>query len=535
MTPQEYLRAAKLPNRERWDHQVEAFLRAMDKPGYFYSMEQRTGKTQPCLDTAGYQFLNQNINGLVIPSMPGAAPYNWRDEIDALMLPDFIKRKVILWDVTKAGKDKKTKKPRNLAYTNMLRELLDFDGLAVILVNGEACITENFCDYTYKFLKRRPSLMVADETTLLMKTPGAARTKALYHLGRNAKMRRCLDGTPSGEGPMDLFAQYRFLSEHLFGTTFAAFKARYCEVEEQTVYVKGKPITFKAPKKDEETGEVVYRNLDKLQEIIAPLTYRVRFKEVFKDVPEPIYQKHFVELTGKQRSTYDQLEAEYEAELAGLGTVTVANVLTRYLRLQQITSGFWPNAKAAMICEKCDGEGCATCEDLGVVETSVPLQRLVKFEDNPRLVALRDELTLVPKPTVIWARFNQDIDDVMELCRQLGRQPVQYDGRIDDETKHKHKAMFQAGDASDFVAKTRSAGRAVSVSAAENMIYYSSEFGLNQRLQSEVRPLTGTRITAYGIVDLVALNTKDEQILQSHRQRRKLSDIILNERSGKWL
>lgn len=541
MTPQEYLARSPLPNRTRWDHQIEAFTKACERTGYFYSMETRTGKTQPSLDTAGYLYANDEIRGLIIAAMPGGAPRNWRDEIDSGMLPDWIPRQVILWDVQKAAftKDKitgKKTKPANIAYHQLLKDLLTFEGLSIILINGEATITEAFCDYAYKFMKKRPTMLVGDETTLLMKTPGAARTKALYHLGRHAKFRRCLDGTPSGEGPMDLFAQYRFLSGDIFGTEFAPFKTTYCEmVKEYSASMnKGAGGFYDTIAKDED-NQPVYRNLDKLQRIIKPHTFRVRFKDVFKDVPEPIYSKRYLQLLPKQRTTYDRLETEYEAELAGLGTVTVANVLTRYLRLQQVTAGFWPNSKAAVICERCDGEGCPTCGDLGVIEHNVPMQRLVPFADNPRIIALRDELTFSNVPTVVWARFNQDIDDCMELCRQLGRRPVQYDGRVNEDQKHANKAAFQAGDADTFVAKTRSAGRAVSTSAAENMVYYSSEFGLNQRLQSEVRPLTGTRTTAYGIIDLVAENTKDEQIIASHRARRRLSDTILNEHSGKWL
>lgn len=536
MTPQDYLRKSPLPNRDRWDHQVTAFLTAADKPGFFYSMEQRTGKTQPTIDTAGYSFELQKINTLLIPAMPSGAPRNWLDELNEF-LPGRIKSKIVQFDVDRSGFTKNLKStrpakvPKNVSYAAFMNELVDFDGLLCISVNGEGVITDGFGAFMDKVFAKRKVMIAADETTLLMKTPGATRTKALYHLSKHASIKRCLDGTPTGEGPFDLFAQYRFLDPSIFGTEFSTFKCRYAQME--SVQYGANAKSFMQIKKVD--GVPVYQNLDELQRRISPYTYRVRFRDVFPNVPQPIYQKHYLQLTGEQRGTYDRLQAEYEAELKGLGTVTVANVLTRYLRLQQITSGFWPNSKAAVVCEACDAEGCSICGDLGIIETNIPLQRLVPFNDNPRLLALADEFKLAPAPCIIWARFNQDIDDVMELCRQLGRQPCQYDGRIDDETKYRNKQRFQGGEFDTFVAKTRSAGRAVNVSTAENMFYYSSEFGLNQRLQSEVRAETGLRTIATSIVDFIAENTKDEQIVASHRARRKLSDLILNEESGKWL
>ncbi len=543
MTPQEYLdRTPQEP--PRWDHQVTAFLKSADAPAFFFSMEQRTGKTRPCIDRIGYLYETGKIQFALIPSMPSGAPRNWVDELN-LYLPDRIQRMVIQWDTDRAGTKKSTAKatlgqivPKNKAYGELLQSAFTFKGVVIICVNGEAIITKAFEEFIYAFLKGRHGIMIDDESTLLQKAPGAIRTKALDILGRKFRYRMCLDGTPTGEGPMDLYPQYKFLDPRILGfTSFYPYRNRYAKVITEYRYDPKKQVKvpYETIAKDEETNQPIYQNMPELQAKIAPYTYRVLFKDVFPNVPEPIYQKRYLQLLPKQRAIYDRMEEEYEAEIAAIGTVSVANVLTRYLRLQQITSGFWPEARAAVLCLKCDGEGCPACDDLGVVERDFPLQRLVSFDDNPRLKALADEFSFSKGPAIVWARFNQDIDDVMELCRQLGRRPVQYDGRIPEDVKYVNKQSFQVGDSDTFVAKTTSAGRAVNVSAATYMVYYSSQFGLNQRLQSQVRAQTGTRTIATGIVDLIAEKTKDEVIVLSHREKRKLSDIILNERSGKWL
>jgi len=540
-SPGDYIAATPLPGRTRWDHQVEGFARSHDRGGFYLSMEQRTGKTQVILDTAAYNFLQKKIDALVIVAMPSGAPRNWVDEINAGMLPNFIPKRVLLWDNTKAGFNKKVRLPngrrkaRNLSYAEELANLLAFDGLSIICINGESARTDAFTEFMLtRFLKKRKVLLVGDEGTLLMQTPDAALTKSLYYMSKHAVMKRVLDGTPNGGEPVPVFTQYRFLGDHYFGTNATVFRAKYCE---QEVVKYGRDAKAFSRTKKDENGRPIYKNLDKMQRIIAPHTYRVLFKDVFKDVPEPIYQKRYVELTDEQRAHYEKLSVDYELELEALGKVSVANVLTRYLRLQQLTSGFWPSSKSATVCERCLGEGddCAACDGLGVLESDVPLQRLVPFDRNPKLLGLAAEFRVSPDPAIIWCRFDQDIADVLQLCRDLGRRPCRYDGKVDDETKHRNKAGFQAGEFDTFVAKTRSAGRAVNVSAARWMMYYSSEFGLNQRLQSEVRAQTGLRTVATGIVDLIAQDTKDEDIVRSHRERRKLSDLILNEHSGKWI
>jgi SNF2 family DNA or RNA helicase len=527
-TPEQFILDHPLV-RPRWPHQVEGFKFAANHTACYLAAEQRTGKTQIVMDWACYLHEQDKIGAMVVASMPSAAPRNWEEELGSNYPGQ--PPSVLRWEATKF---------KNVSFQNNLETTLNPsrnpDRLKVLLINGEGTATDNFLDFIGTWLRsfKRKVLIVYDEGTLLIKTPGNVRTKIAYKLRNLCSYATVLDGTPSGEGPLDLFSQYKFLNPGIIGiSSFTAFKARYAVLEDG--FNHKTKTSYKAVKRDED-GDPIYQHLDELSARTDPYTFRVRFRDVFKDVPEPVYSKRFVELTPKQRETYDRLETEYEAELQNLGTVTVANVLTRYLRLQQVTSGFWPSDKAAMLCGKCEGEGCGACDELGVVERDVPLQRLVSFDDNPRLNALRDELTYYRgAPAVIWCRFNQDIDDVMTLCRDLGCVAVQYDGRVEEKQKALNKASFQEGYANIFVAKTRSAGRAVSLSRAERMIYYSSEFGLNQRLQSEVRAETGLRTIATQIVDLVANNTKDELILSSHRARRKLSDIILKEKSGKWL
>lgn len=509
-----------------WEHQTELrrLMRGME--AFYAAMEQRTGKTRPVIEEVSELYLAGEINALLIVAMPSGAPRNWIDDEIPQWLDPSIQYKSFLWRANKVHLK---------GNQQTLDELLSFRSLSIIGINGEAIITEAAKKYLGKFLRKRLTYVVGDEMTLLAKTPGAKRTKTMYQIGKLSMVRRSLDGTPM-EDPMDLYSQYKFLDEDIFGfSSFFAFRNRYAVLEQARNWVTGTDYT--TIKKDPDTNEPMYQNLDELQAKMAPYTFRVLFKDVFKDVPEPIYCKHYFQLHPVQRKAYDELKEEYETELRKIGTVTVAHVLTRYLRLQQIASGYWPAQKnQPTICPKCDGDGCVACEDLGVLMTTTPLTRLIPFDENPRLNALRFELERSSGKQIIWARFDQDIDDCIELARLMGRFPVRYDGRDDEEGKAQAKQSFQEGIADTFIAKTRAAGRALRVDKAIGVIYYSNEFGLLQRLQSEMRTQTGDRRIATTITDLVAEQTlDDEALIPALRFKKSLADVINKDPKQRWL
>src|SRR5690606_35966755 len=72
-----------------------------------------------------------------------------------------------------------------------------------------------------------PELIVADESQRI-KTPSARQAKAMHRLGRVARWRMILSGTPVTQSPLDLWSQYLFLDGgETFGRSYYAFRSRY--------------------------------------------------------------------------------------------------------------------------------------------------------------------------------------------------------------------------------------------------------------------------------------------------------------------
>jgi hypothetical protein len=512
------------PKTAPYAHQAQAFARFKDAGIFMLAMEQRTGKTKVVLDIAAYQFEQQNITALLIVAMPGRVHANWaKNEIPA-HLPDRIKRMTFVWDAGKV----RTKK-----IEAELDALLKFPGLSILAVNGEATITPAFRAYATKFLKARKRVMVAaDEFTLIMKTPGAKRTKLMLAIGRQpeVKIKTILDGTPVGEGPLDLYAPVAFLSPSIFGfSNFHTFKHHFAKWEKKTIWDK------KTSKSRDYEDLTEYQNLDELTKKLAPISFRILRKDCW-DVPAKVYQTHSFQLSPIQRKVYDALAEEYKAKLQDGHEVSTTHVLTRYLRLQQIASGFWPAEDVTAIHPPCNGEGCEGCEDLGVTITRTKL-RPIDPTRNSRKEALSELLSLNPGPGIVWARFHEDVDQAMAAATAAGRRPIQYDGRIGPAAKDAALAAYQnpLSPPDILVGNPRSGGRGLRLDRAEWMIYYSNDFSLLSRLQSEDRAEAKDKPTGTGIIDLLAEDTIDQTIVDALRSKKSIVDHVMQEKNGKWL
>jgi len=517
-----------IPKTIPWKHQADAFERSRDQRLAALFFEMRTGKTKVVIDTAGYQYTRfieaggwgarprplVGLDALLVVAMPSGVPANWAEEIET-HLPDNIPRQTLVWKATQAN----TKR-----FLARFTDLCAFQGLACLLANGEATTTPAFKALAYKFLRRRRALVVADETTLLMAKPGNKRAITLLAVSRQqgAVMRRILDGTPVGDGgPFDYYTQFKFLSPKILGfDRFETFKTYHGEFEPG----------FNHNTNTEYKTLIGYRNVPELQEKIAPYVYRVRRQDCF-DLPPKIYQKIRFPLSDAQREVYDDLKTKYQAEIDGVGKVSAPMVLTRLLRLQQIASNFWPETKHLTPCSICQGGGCEDCDGLGdYVETRAAKPIAQK---DPRYETLRDTLKK-GEPTLVWARFTRDVDVILTLGAELGLSPVRYDGKASADDKIAAKHAFTKGEAGLLVGNERSGGRGLKL-PAKTIIYYTNQFSLLTRLQSEDRAEFEGMAGSTGVLDFIAEDTIDEQIVESHRRKMKVVDYIMNESSGRFL
>lgn len=516
--------------REPRPEQRRGFEISKDAEFFALFYDPRVGKTKVILDTFRYNYERGRVDAMVVIAYPSDVHLVWRDEAPKDLPPEFLeKTKLLCWRPGKMG----TK-----AAQAELDALVPHPGPVIFTMNCEAIITPLGYRFLQRLFSRRRVLLVVDED---WSTNWSARTRRLLAMGRakNTVMRRLLTGTPAEESPDDLYFPCSFLKPGSLGFgTATAFRARYTRYEEEEVT----PGVFARKKGfNRRTGttfdiKVGYQNLDELAERLSKFSDRVR-----RQGSNKVYAPRYFTLTDKQRSVYDKLRDEYVAEL-GDGPVPVAHVLTRMTRLQMVCRNYYPPEKIGTPCNACfnsgfldDGSECERCAGLGMTVRTTDLQRI--DARNPAQEALEYELRFSHRPFVVWARFIQDVEDALDAAiRVYPGRVARYDGTLSAEEREAAYHDFRAGKLDGLVATERSGlSRGHELTRAKLTVYYSNEFSARARRQSEDRTESMDKDAWTDVVDLVAADTRDLDVIEALRQKRSIAELVVGDPPSKWL
>ena len=464
-----------------YEHQRKALAESADRTTYALFMEMGTGKTKTTIDNIAYLYLKKRIDSALIVA-PKSVYTVWKNEIET-HLPDSIERKVYAWKVDK---------PKQLQPFIVKKGPLKF-----FLINVEALSTKKGLDICNKYLLNQPNnIVVIDESTTI-KNPKAKRTKNILALRWRAKMRRILTGSPVTKSPLDLYTQCAFLDPALLGfKSYYAFRNRYCTFDE--VYIaRGEAIMVPDG----------YTNLDELEQKLKQFSIRLT-KDECLDIPDKIYQKREIMITGDQKRVYERLRIEALAKFEN-ETISVHNQLTELLRLHQVANGY---------CKSDDGE-------------------ILQF-NNEKLKALLEILEETDQKVIIWATYVHNINEIIaSLNDKYGSETVV---SIFGETSQSDRMLavdrFQNDDKCRFfVGNPTTGGYGLTLTAAKYVIYYSNNYNLEVRKQSEDRAHRIGQNKNVVYIDIMAKDTIDEKIVQALKRKNQLSAKTLGDKAKDWL
>lgn len=218
----------------------------------------------------------------------------------------------------------------------LILEVLNFDTFSSRQKVGSGTMADLVLDGVKRY---RPDLVIIDESH---KIKGATShvSRLMDRVGQIVPRRILLTGTVMPAGPLDVFAQWRFLDPYAFGdpqldgsvrrATLDSFKGRYA--------VLGGYMGHEV---------VGYRNLDELQRIMGHRAAVAR-KQDELDLPPVITSIVPVRLSPAEEQAYREMKKSLAATLGGLGQSTATNRLTQMMRLRQITSGHLPDDNGVM-------------------------------------------------------------------------------------------------------------------------------------------------------------------------------------------
>ena len=355
--------------------------------------------------------------------------------------------------------------------------------LLIAVINYEATHREGI----FEALEGYAADMIVCDESQRIKNPKAAQSKAVQMLGDRAAYRLILSGTPVQNSVIDLYSQYRFLDPSVFGSNFYAFRNRYCQMGGYGGH------------------EVVgFQHMDELVRKEHAIALRVTKAECL-DLPAQTFVRRYVELEPAARRLYDQIARASCAELESGGCVTASIVLTKLLRLMQLTGGF----------VQADGSDCA--QQAG----SAKLDALADILD--------DYVQEAGQKLVVFARFRPEI---AAICRLLEGRGIRY-GRIDGEVPMDQRGAVVEEFQNDpsvkvFVAQIQTAGLGITLHAASAAVFYSLDFNYANYAQALARIHRIGQARPVTYIHLLAGHTVDERVLDALERKEDLARTIVD-------
>lgn len=460
-----------------YNHQKKAYQFALGVFGLLPScthskgvallMEMGTGKTLTAIGITGTLFQNQRIKRLLIVA-PLSILSVWDEE--------FSKFAAFPYSLTVLTGSSEKKK---LAIKNATNS-----GLQVIVVNYESAWRLEKEITTWS-----PDIIIADEGHKI-KSHSTAASKAMHRLGAVSKYNLLLTGTPVTNKAIDIFSQYKFLTPLVFGTSFYAFRNRYFDM---TGYGNHTPVMKKSM-------------LDDFTARMHSIAFRATKAECL-DLPQTTDIVRKVELEPSAMKIYKRMVKESFAELTN-SEVSATNVLTKLLRLCQMTGGF--------IC----GDDTTRAEHVS----------------NAKLDALEDIIDSCiqeNKKLVVIARFIPEINAICKLIESKGIKYSLITGSVKD--REAQVSQFQNDpEVQVFVGQIATAGMGITLTAASTMVFYSLDYSMSNYEQAKARIHRAGQTEPCTYIHLMAKGTVDAKILNALKNKSNLAKSLVDDcRYGK--
>lgn len=490
-----------------FDHQLKCLQQFGDAEYFALLAEMGTGKTWVIINNYAYLRARNLVQNMLVIA-PNGVQWNWVHRELPMHLPQVIEERTAY-----AGYGGKMTVKEALNAADLVRESKKIP--SIFCVNWDTLSTSRGLNLVLDFLNNRNCLVVLDESDYC-KNPETKRSKAVLGISSLVKYKRIMTGTPITNSPFDAFMQFNFLSPKILRcSSFIAFKKRYGVFLPQNhpivSFIKQHHSGTPLIQAKDANGRALYKNLDKLQELIKPVAFRV-VKADCLDLPEKLYTNVYVELTKDMRTQYDAVKKAGLLSVEGK-EINIATQMAILSQLCQITGNhIAPALISAYECES----------------------KIIDPEHNPKLekaLEIIQQALSNESKVIVWARYRAEIEDIYEACKSSGIKAVTYYGDTPEAERRSAIDAFQNGEKEVFISNQQSGGTGLTLTAANVVIYYSNSFSLHDRLQSEDRCHRIGQKKAVTYVNLLARNTVDEHIQRVLDNKQNIADAITSFRS----
>lgn len=346
-------------------------------------------------------------------------------------------------------------------------------------------------------LNLAPDVMVADEAHKL-KNAGSEQSKAARKIGLQS-IKIAATGTPVANNLTDWYGIYRWLDSSVFGSSFTAFRDRYfyTDVINHTIRVVREPIPHR---------------LDELNDKAHSVAHACSKAEAL-DLPPEVDVELFCDLSPVAARMYREMKQESITMLAGAddNALVGQNVLTKMLRLAQITGGFVKDHDGNLL--------------------TVSDAKLKLFKET------LDDLLEQQEKLVVFARFTPEINALCEIVKKKEHLVGKIDGSVSiPDRKHAIECFQDSDEPRVMVVQTRAGGVGITLHRAHTAVFYSLDWSLSDWIQARGRVhRIGTQADRVTYVNLLATDTLDQKMLTALKLKRDAADASVHGWTAKEL
>lgn len=293
--------------------------------------------------------------------------------------------------------------------------------------------------YADQYIDQCYDVLIIDES-ILVKNRKTKRAQTVLALSNSADKVWLLSGAPVSRHADDLFMQLRIVAPTYF-TSYWRFVNQYCLTHSN---VWGTKVVGTNP------------NINFAHEF-KDLMFVRNQKQVLPDLPDMLFQRYEVELTGRQAQLYTEMRDMFIMELLE-DRVVAGTRLAQIVRLQQIVS-------------------CPETFENGLVSPKYDL--LETLISNAEL----------PLPAIVWVNFKQTADT---LCARLARRfsglsVAHIHGDVPAEERTRIIRGFQNGECDILILSLGTGKYGLTLTNAQGVVYYDKTFDGDAYLQSLAR------------------------------------------------
>ncbi len=296
------------------------------------------------------------------------------------------------------------------------------------------------------FLKTRDVAIIIDESTKL-KNPESKLTHDFFEISNLFKIRVIMTGTPVANRPYDIWAQIFFLDfGNSLGTNFSDFK-KNTDLENDLFSNKLKRDIFES-------------SVSNIYDKIKKFTVRETKKSGIISLPNKVYHNIFVDFEKAQNMMYEKVRTELQILIQRGDNAILdesSDSIKRLLRLVQISSN--PRLIDDLYC-------------------------CLSGKEN-KLDELINEVINRKEKVIVWSIFTENVDFFHKKYKYLNA--VKITGKMNIEDRNYSVREFKNGDAKVLFATPQSAKEGLTLTVANNVIFYDRGFNLDDYLQAQDR------------------------------------------------